>query len=153
MAGDYHLHIADWLIANARSGQTVTYGQMGKAPYYTLLAGLELQFVDTLGLLDRQFARTLGLPRKIRDLASEVWNGRSVTAAHDAARRRLHAEYLDYLLLERRPDLIVLEEHFVSTGRPLIRSLMGRPEFESDYRLRAAVPSPQRVLFRVYERR
>ncbi|MCR9245165.1 MAG: hypothetical protein NXI31_09045 [bacterium] len=150
---DYHLHLADWLIANADSGLTVAYGQMGKAPYYTLVAGHELQFVDTLGLLDRQFTRTLGLPRKVREVVSEFWNGGSLTAAHDAARRRLHAEYLDYLFGERRPDLIVLEEHFLTTGRPLFRSLIARPEFERDYVLRAEVPSPQRLLFRVYERR
>ena len=148
--GNYHVIAARWILENVPSGQVVAFGQMGKTPYYSLKAGKDHVFVDTLALLDAGLARILSWKNKAVVFLQTLFSDRSLGKAYAAGREVVYEQAIEYLLDTRRPDIFIVESVFL--GKPLVQSLMSHPKFRQMYSLKANIPSETSPIFLVYAR-
>ena len=146
---NYHVTAARWILKNVPSGYVIAYGQMGKAPYYSIKAGKELTFIDTLGLTDAELGHILGMGNKLGILISNLLQGQSLREAYKAGRETVYTQANNYLL-SRRPDIIIIESILIE--KTVIEHLLSHAEFQRRYALRAKFSSETHPSFIVYER-
>lgn len=147
---NFHVVATRWILDHVPPGSLVAYGQMGKAPYYALVEGRDLAFLDTLGLVDRRVAALNGYPLRLTETWRQWTAGRSLADAEAAARAAIAARSADYVVRERRPDFVIVE--YVLRDLPLLRAVVDDREFQATYRLVATLPDPQRPAFLIYQR-
>lgn len=146
-----HVVMARWITDNVPDGSLVAYGQMGKAPYYTLQQGRDVRFIDTLGLTDRTIGQIYGLPSRVGGVITALRAGSSLSDAVATTRRNLAARLQAYLLDERRPDVIIVETRFADDL--FLAALLASDQFRHDYAPVAAVPPGPNPYAVVYTRR
>ncbi len=127
--------IGDFIRRNYAPGSTLVYDQMGAVPYR---AGIEYNFIDTLGLTDK----TVGYYYFHQRISGSMWLGyyegvlrRCVRAFSPAAKFcDTKVDVLDYLFT-KRPDLILVWEYLLSFEHNLAYALMSDKRFLDNYDL------------------
>ena len=147
---DYHATAARWVLAHIPPGSTVAFGQMGKAPYYALVTGKNLTFIDTIGLLDTRLSHLLGLGHKVATFWHFWSTGNGFSKTYQRGREHIHSQVSDYLLRERKPDFVIIESAFLQNRS--VQTLLTDPDFLRSYVLQASVPSQDQPGFLVYAR-
>lgn len=146
-----HIVMARWIAENVPAGAVVAYGQMGKAPYYTLERGRDMRFIDTLGLTDRTIGQIYGLPSRVGGVIAALRAGNTLAAAVATTRHELANRLQHYLLDERRPDVIIVESRFADDL--FMAALLSSEQFRQDYVPLAAVPPGSNPYAMVYVKR
>jgi arabinofuranosyltransferase len=137
---DWRVVTSRWLAPHLPDGSLVALGQMGRIPYYLAVAGRDVAFVDTLGLVDRQVAATYRLDHKLVAMGRALLAGRSLDEARRQGRHEREARFTAYVL-GRRPDLILIELVLERSRR--LQTLVLDPGFKACYREVVDLPLDQ----------
>ena len=151
---NYHVIAARWIVDQIPPNSVVAYGQMGKAPYYAMRQGLDIHFIDTLGLTDKEIGRLYRLDNRIRMFAQQLISGEhfSVGQARENAREAVGEQASQYIL-KCNPDIIIMESILLKKNIRFFQILLANAEFRSNYDLLAMVPSEATPNFLVYARK
>lgn len=127
--------IGDFIRRNYAPGSTLVYDQMGAVPYR---AGIEYNFIDTLGLTDKTIGYyyfhqrisgstlLLNYERMLRWCIGAVSPGTEFCDTTD--------DVLDYLF-NKQPDLILVWEYLLNFKHNLAYALMSDKRFPDNYAL------------------
>lgn len=147
---NYHNIAAQWIIEHVPTEKTVAFGQMGKAPYYSMIAGKDIRFIDTLGLVDREIGKIYRFDNLIRIFLGEIFSGESLKRAAEKGREKLAVKSSEYII-SRRPDFIIIESIFANSLR--IQTLLSNRRFRRRYTFIEEIISGGKPLFLVYAKK
>jgi hypothetical protein len=143
------VQVAIWMERNVPEGSLVAFGQMGRVPYYLASRDHDVQFIDTLGLVDRPISQIYRFDSKVVSILRELRAGRSPAQALEAGRLE-RAQRVADSILTRRPDFVLIETALEDYR--MMEALTKRQEFRSAYH-ELEVPPDEVALVRIYAAR
>jgi hypothetical protein len=143
------VQIAHWVDRNVPQNGVVAFGQMGRVPYFVARRGHEVEFIDTLGLVDGPISRIYRFDSKLADLWRDLRAGRSLAQALEKGRRE-RANRVAASILVRRPDFILIETALADYR--MMRALVESPDFKAAYREIGGLPPEGPPDVRIYVR-